>query len=87
MITFLFILLFALLFLGSPVFIALSLASLLTFIVYTDMPLQVITQRMIGGIDKFALMSIPFFILGANVMKMGGIAKRILDWAHTLVGG
>ncbi|MEL7564478.1 MAG: TRAP transporter large permease [Dehalobacterium sp.] len=87
MITLLFILLFALLFLSSPVFIALSLSALLAFLLYTDMPLTVVAQRMFGGIDKFALMSIPFFILGANVMKVGGIAKRILNWAHTLVGG
>ena len=87
MITMLFIILFALLFLSSPVFIALCLSALLSFVLYTDMPLTVVVQRMFGGIDKFALMSIPFFILGANVMKVGGIATRILNWAHTLVGG
>lgn len=87
MITVLFILLFALLFLSSPVFISLSLSALLAFVLYTDMPLTVVAQRMFGGIDKFALMSIPFFILGANVMKVGGIARRILNWAYTLVGG
>ncbi|HBT46287.1 MAG TPA: C4-dicarboxylate ABC transporter permease [Peptococcaceae bacterium] len=87
MIIALFILLFLLLAVSAPIFVALSFASLLAFALYTDMPLTVIAQRMFGGVDKFALMSIPFFILGANVMKSGGIARRILNFAYVLVGG
>lgn len=87
MITFLFVILFVLLFLSSPVFVALSLSALMAFLVYSDANLMLICQRLVGGIDKFSLMSVPFFILGANVMKAGGIATRILNWAYTLVGG
>jgi len=87
MITFLFVVLFALLFLSSPVFVALSLSALIAFLVYTDTNLMLIAQRLFGGIDKFSLMSVPFFILGANVMKAGGIATRIMNWAYSLVGG
>lgn len=86
MIATLFILLFLLLLLAVPVFAALSFSSLLSFSFFSDMNLMVIVQRMLGGIDKFSLMSVPFFILGANVMKNGGIANRILKWAQVFVG-
>lgn len=87
MITFLFLSLFVMVFLGVPIFVSLSLSSMLSFMIFSDVSLTVIAQRMVGGIDKFALMAVPFFIFGANVMKSGGIAKRILDWTYTMVGG
>lgn len=86
MIATLFVSLFLLLILAVPVFVALGFSSLLSFSLFSDMNLMVIVQRMLGGIDKFSLMSVPFFILGANVMKNGGIAQRILKWAQTFVG-
>jgi C4-dicarboxylate transporter DctM subunit len=82
----LFVTLFVLLFIGAPVFIALSLSSLIAIFGFTNYDLMVVAQRMFGGIDKFSLMSVPFFILAANVMKNGGIARRILIFAQTLVG-
>ncbi|NLC38514.1 MAG: TRAP transporter large permease [Clostridia bacterium] len=86
MILALFILLFILLLISTPVFVALSFASLIIFVFFSDLSLTIVVQRMFGGIDKFAIMAVPFFILGANVMKAGGIARRILDCAHVLVG-
>ena len=86
MIVTLFMLLFLLLLLAIPVYTALGFSSLLTFSVFSNINLMVIVQRMIGGIDKFSLMSVPFFILAANVMKNGGIATRILKWAQVFVG-
>ena len=86
MIVTLFIVLALLLLLTVPVFVALSFTSLISFSAFSDMNLMVIVQRMLGGIDKFSLMSVPFFILGANVMKNGGIATRILNWAQDFVG-
>lgn len=82
----LFVTLFLLLFIGAPVFVALSLSSVITIIGFTNYDLMVVVQRMFGGIDKFSLMSVPFFILAANVMKNGGIARRILTFAQVLVG-
>lgn len=86
MILFLFVILAVLLAIGTPVFIGLSLASFLAFGIYTDTTLTILAQRMFSGIDKFSLLAVPFFILGANIMKKGGIAERILDLAITLVG-
>lgn len=81
MVAALFISLLILLVLGVPVFVSLGLSSLIAVAGFSDFPLMIIVQRMIGGVDKFSLMAIPFFILAANVMKTGGIARRILDWA------
>lgn len=86
MILALFIILFILLLSSTPVFVALSFASLIIFVFFSDLSLTIVVQRMFGGIDKFAIMAVPFFIFGANVMKVGGIARRILDCAHVLVG-
>ena len=86
MVAALFISLLILLVLGVPVFVSLGLSSLIAVAGFSDFPLMIIVQRMIGGVDKFSLMAIPFFILAANVMKTGGIARRILDWAGCMVG-
>lgn len=82
----LFALLFVFLFSGAPVYIAMSLASVLALSLFTPIPMEVVAQRMFSGIDKFSLMAVPFFILAANVMKGGGISKRILTLASKLVG-
>ena len=81
-----FISLFVLLILGVPVFVALAGSAFIAILFFTDFPFMIEVQRMFGGVDKFSLMAVPFFILAANVMKTGGIAKRILDWAQTMVG-
>ena len=86
MIATLFLSLLILLLLGVPVFVSLGLSSLISVAVFSEFPLMIVVQRMIGGVDKFSLMAIPFFILAANVMKTGGIATRILNWAHAMVG-
>lgn len=73
--------------LGSvPVFIALGLSTVAAITLYTSVPLEIISQRMFSGVDKFSLMAVPFFILAANVMKGGGLSEKILDFARSLVG-
>lgn len=86
MVAILFIALFVLLLSGVPVFIALALSSIVALFGFTNVPLEVVAQRMHAGIDKFSLMAIPFFILAANVMQGGGLSKRILSLANALVG-
>ena len=73
--------------LGSvPIFIALNLAVLLTLMIFTDMSPMIMIQKSFGGIDKFALMSMPFFIFAANAMDSGGLSERILKWTRSLIG-
>ena len=83
---FLFIGMFLLLFLGAPIFVALCLPTVAAILLFTDNELTVVAMKMFGGIDKFSLLSVPFFILSANIMKNGGIGRRIVNWAAAMVG-
>lgn len=86
MIASLFFLLAVLLVASTPIFIAVAGSVLLVFILFSDITLIIIIQRMFAGLNKFALMSIPFFILAANLMGEGGISKRIVKLANVMVG-
>jgi len=77
--------LFIMLAASIPIYIALAGPSLIA-IVMNDIPPLLFMQRMFGGIDKFSLMAIPFFILAANIMGRGGMSRRILALANVLVG-
>ncbi len=86
MTVFLMSLLLVMLFGSVPIFVSLALAVLAAMIVYTGLDPMVLAQRMFGGLDKFSLMSMPFFIFAANLMDTGGLSKRILKWTRSLVG-
>ena len=83
---FLMVLLFVLLFGSMPSFVALSVDVLGSMLLFTGLDPMVLAQRMFGGLDKFALMSMPFFIFAANIMDTGGLSGRILKWTRSLVG-
>ncbi|NLC11126.1 MAG: TRAP transporter large permease [Firmicutes bacterium] len=74
-------------FLAIPIYISLSLSSLLAVLFYTGTNVGAIVQRMFGGIDKFALMAVPYYILAADIMIEGSMAKRLLDWVNSLLRG
>ncbi len=82
----LFVILLVFLALNVPVYLALILSSWLSMGLSTNIPSQIIVQRMFSGIDKFSLMAVPFFIFAANIMNRGGLAPRIVRLANTLVG-
>jgi C4-dicarboxylate transporter DctM subunit len=86
MIASLFFVLAVLLVTNTPIFVAIAGSVLIVFILFSDITLIVIIQRMFAGLNKFALMSIPFFILAANLMGEGGISKRIIKLANVMVG-
>ena len=71
--------------LGFPVAITLGLASL-AYLVFAEIPLVVIPQKMYAGMDVFVLLSIPGFILAGNLMNNGGITERIIRFANAIVG-
>ncbi|WP_250461498.1 TRAP transporter large permease [Microbulbifer litoralis] len=74
--------------LNVPISISIGVATLLTMLVTIDPLPALITmaQRMATGIDSFALLAIPFFILSGLLMGGGGIARRIIAFARVLVG-
>ncbi|MFL6662457.1 MAG: TRAP transporter large permease [Rhizobacter sp.] len=71
---------------GIPVAIAMAGASLLFVMVAGNPPPFVVIHRMIGGIDSFPLLAVPFFILAGNLMNVGGITTRIYNFSLALVG-
>ncbi len=83
---FLIVSMFLLLFLGTPIFVALCLPTVAAIMLFTNNEITVVAMKMFGGIDKFSLLSVPFFILSANIMKNGGIGRRIVNWAGSMVG-
>ncbi len=72
--------------LGVPVGIAVGVATALIMALFTDIPLMVIAQKCFAGMDSFPLLAIPFFMLAGQLMCVGGIAKRIVTFAESLVG-
>ncbi len=76
----------AFLFGSVPIFVALGLSTLLVLMFIVAPAPEIMIQRLFGGIDRFALMSMPFFILAANIMREGGLADRILEWTRAIVG-
>ena len=73
---------------GMPVAWSISISSLLTMMVSisTMSALTTVSQRMATGLDSFALLAIPFFVLSGQLMNKGGIAHRLIAFAKTLVG-
>jgi C4-dicarboxylate transporter DctM subunit len=70
-----------------PVAVAIGLASVLGLELFSRIPLLVVVQQMFIAIDKYPLMAIPFFILAGNLMEVGGISRRLVDFARAVVGG
>ncbi|MCW5665178.1 MAG: TRAP transporter large permease [Piscinibacter sp.] len=71
---------------GIPVAIAMAGSSLIYILVSGNLPPFAVVHRMIGGIDSFPLLAVPFFILAGNLMNNAGITNRIYNFALALVG-
>jgi tripartite ATP-independent transporter DctM subunit len=72
-------------FLGMPVAYAMGLATLFTAL-WIDMPLEAIMLKISDGMDDFALLTIPFFVLAGAIMSEGGVARRLVNLAKCFVG-
>ena len=82
-----FILLIALMLTGMPISISLGITVLAFLFFFTTIPIEIVSQRLFTGLDQFAIMSIPFFILAGTFLTTGGVAKRMVRFAIALVGG
>jgi len=71
---------------GVPVAIAMAGAALIYILVSGNLPAFTVVHRMIGGIDSFPLLAVPFFILAGNLMNNAGITNRIFGLALAMVG-
>src|SRR2546428_10363844 len=83
---FIFGLLIALMLTGMPVSIALGLTVLTFLYVMTDVPIEALALKLFTGIESFEIMAIPFFILAGNFLTHGGVARRMINFATSLMG-
>ncbi len=74
-----------LLLIGVPVAFSIGLASIAT-ILAAGLPVAVVFQKMVGGMQVFSFLAIPFFVFAGELMLYGGIAERIVRFANSLVG-
>ena len=83
---FVFIVLIILLFINVPIAVATALATLGGILLTDNLPLTILVQRMIVGIDSFTLLAIPLFILTGKLMLLGGITNDLISLSKSLVG-
>jgi C4-dicarboxylate transporter DctM subunit len=81
-----FALLIALMLTGVPVSIALGLTVLAFLFLLTHVPVEAVALKLFTGIERFEIMAIPFFILAGNFLTHGGVAKRMIAFATSIVG-
>jgi C4-dicarboxylate transporter DctM subunit len=82
----LFGLLLALMLTGMPISISLGLTVLTFILTMTQVPLESVALKLFTGIEKWEIMAIPFFILAGNFLTHGGVARRMIDFATSMVG-
>jgi C4-dicarboxylate transporter DctM subunit len=81
-----FALLLALMLTGVPVSIALGLTVLTFLFLLTNVPIEAVALKLFTGIEKFEIMAIPFFILAGNFLTHGGVARRMIAFATSMIG-
>src|SRR5436309_2159743 len=81
-----FALLIGLMLTGMPISISLGLTVLTYLFFMTSVPIQSVALKLFTGIEKFEIMAIPFFILAGNFLTHGGVARRMINFASSMVG-
>jgi len=71
---------------GAPIAVALGLSSAIVIYKIMHIPLIVVPQRMFTAIDSFSFLAVPFFMLAGSFMSSGGVTKRLINFANSLVG-
>jgi C4-dicarboxylate transporter DctM subunit len=71
---------------GMPISIALGLTVLTYLFVMTTVPIEAVALKLFTGIENFEIMAIPFFILAGNFLTHGGVARRMINFATSMIG-
>ena len=71
---------------GMPISISLGLTVLTYLFTMTNVPIESVALKLFTGIEKFEIMAVPFFILAGNFLTHGGVARRIIHFATTMIG-
>ena len=82
----LFALLLALMATGMPISIALGLSVLTYLFILSSVDPKMVGLKLFTSIDRFEIMAIPFFILAGNFLTSGGVARRMIDFATSMIG-
>jgi C4-dicarboxylate transporter DctM subunit len=77
----------ALLALGIPVYVILMLTAVAAISTHPDLPWQSMQTVIFGALDSFPLLAIPLFVLAGDIMGQGGLAKRLIAWVMSMIGG
>ena len=72
--------------LGIPISYAMGIASFLAVLYNGQIPLIMLVHRTVMGVNSFVLLAIPLFIFAGTIMEEGGLSRRLVDFARTLVG-
>jgi TRAP-type C4-dicarboxylate transport system permease large subunit len=75
-----------LLVMNVPIAVAIAMATFVAILAQGASPGVVVASSMANGVNSFTLLAIPFFILSGHLMGRGGLARRLIDFAATLVG-
>lgn len=73
-------------FIGMPIGYAIGFSSVVTFIFFSDISVSIVPQNAFTGLNSFVLLAVPFFIFAGVIMSEGGIAKRLVDIADSIIG-
>src|SRR6266545_1863097 len=76
-----------LLILGLPIFLVLLATCLAAVLLVADVPTEAVQTYIFGSLDNFPLLAVPFFVLAGEIMAQGGIARRVVVWVMSLIGG
>jgi tripartite ATP-independent transporter DctM subunit len=80
------VILFLLLFVGMPIAYAIGLSAFLYFAIFNPMLIQILPQRMFSGMNSYAMIALPLFILMGQIMNASTITKRLIDFCLIFVG-
>jgi tripartite ATP-independent transporter DctM subunit len=82
----LFAALLVMIFVGIPIILALGLVGLAGILLVPDLVLPLYPQKMFTTLDSFSLLALPYFILAGELMSQGGISRKLVEFAETVVG-
>lgn len=71
---------------NTPIAIAIGMSSVIALVVQGDFSLMIVIQKLFGGTDSFHLLAVPLFMFAGVIMAAGGISRRLIDLANSLVG-
>ena len=77
---------FAMLLIGVPIGVALAGAMILLLFVEPVTSMTFVTQAMYTGVGNFTLLALPFFVISGSIMETGGISKRLVSFANSILG-